>query len=130
MGILDILFTNGDDISKGFKHLSGNLDYQIARDKEGRVLVMFHDMESTEQLIKKYLETQDIHQSDFSINKTKLKRKSPELLNLIQYKLCLLDDELILYKDVYSIAQRKNINKFTGKFPKYGINKYITLSYK
>lgn len=102
--------------------------YVLVKDEKGELICLSHKIDMYKQLIEGYLKTKGFNKNLFKFEIKSLKRE--ELERIINYKIVLLDEELVLYKEVVEKAQNYSIKGYTGKTPKYGINKYKTIPQK
>lgn len=127
MSILDLLLMNSNTIEKGIDHLLGRHHYLLAFDQQGNLLCTFYDMNTGRALMEHYLNNQDMDTDTVTfIKKPKAEDDADQSL-INQYKLVILDDHLTLYKEVEELAKTEKIKGYTGKAPKYGINRYQRL---
>lgn len=126
MGVIDSYLMNHDAIEKGFKAIIGINEYLLVTDANGNFVCLSYDMDSCRTIIEEYLKRQNLDKTLMKFEVKSLKNKDEILKDIIKYKIVLLDGELVLYKDVEKKALEFNIKGFTGKFPKFGINRYTT----
>lgn len=124
--IIDSFVINHDNISKGFGTITKGYKYLLAKDKDGEVICFVLDTDGGQSrvLIQKYLENVGLKESFIKFENEHMKGSCERYKELYPKKLCVLDKELLLYKDVEERAKTQDIKKFTGKIPKHGFNVY------
>lgn len=112
----------------GMNYLINKNKYIIVRDEEENIICLNHAGDIERQLIEAYLKKNEYDKKLVKIDVEILKKE--ELVKNIQFKLVMLDDELVLYGDVIKKSGKFYIDKYTGKMPKSGLNVYKILSEK
>jgi len=124
MGVLDMFLNNHDLIGKGFNEIRGIRKYIVVTNEEGKTICFLYDIDGCRDVIEKYLKENDFDKTIVKFDTKSIKNKDEELEELMPYKLVLLDMKLVLYKDIELKAKEYEIKGYTGKRPKFGINKY------
>lgn len=131
MGIIDNFFTNHDLIIKGFNAIKGDVKYIVAKDRGGNILCLTYDIDTCNAIIEKYLKDHGISINDVKIMSMTINKRDKDVGNILDKKIVILDDELVLYDDVKKKSNKYEIEDFRqGSLPNYGINKYITTKLK
>lgn len=125
MGILDALFTNGDLASKGLNEILGKQNYVIAYDEKHNIVCWFYDMDGIGiQLITKYYEQNELNVDEIHTHKKMLKNKSEEVLNMMDKKICILNQQLVTYEVVTNLSHTKTIKGYKEGKLKRTLNKF------
>lgn len=116
------------NVVDGMNHLFNMNKYMLVKDEKGNLICLQHNSDIDRQIIEAYLKRQGLDKTLLKFEMKSMKRE--ELEQIIKYKIVMLDEELVLYKEVEEKAKKYVIDKYTGKFPKHGFNVYKTISEK
>lgn len=118
MGVIDSFFINMPNIINGAQALSGKRKYFIAEDENGDVICMFYDTQAGEQIVKVYIQRNNIKEEKVNFVKKTFKNNSPTVRELLKFQLVVLDKkQLVIFKDIQELAKENKIKKFDGKLP-------------
>lgn len=129
MGALDTFISNYDSIVKGFKQILGKRYYIIVRDKKNNNFVCItYDIKGCDALVEKYLKEHGYCNLDVTVSTECFKKNDLRMEELMKYKLVLLDNQLVTYKDVIEKDKNGLVEGFyEEKIPPFGINKYYSV---
>lgn len=128
--VIEMYLTNPSVIEAGFKRIFGIEKYLIVKDTEGNILCLFHDVDVAKAIVEKYLKKQGLDEKIVEFDTKTIRKKDEQYKKLMEYKIVLLNNKFVLYKDILKKSNEHNIKGFKGKLPKYGINKYETIKEK
>ena len=128
MGALDTVLCNFSEDDRTFLALSSRREKKLlVHNKEGRLVCTLYDNDLSRQCISTYLEENSIEKNDvyFTIEGYDLSSEKQHLIN--KYKLVLLDEHLVVFKDIIKKSDKYLIKGYNHRQPKAGFNKYITI---
>jgi hypothetical protein len=105
MGILDALFTNNENIGKGFVAFTKGNSYVVAYNEEGEVIAYTTGISAGKQIMDKYIEGAGFDGTLIRFEEEYYKNKDGFVTENEDSQICIVDKTMMLKRDVKKLME-------------------------